>query len=90
MDGSRWSEPFRISGEGVEDEDRLPSKGKVAEIDSPPHMLNFFECVRSRETPNAPIEAGHTHSVAVIMADMSLRTGRRMAYDKAKRRIRPA
>jgi len=30
-------------------------------------MKNFLDCVRSRQQPIAPIEAGYAHSVAVIM-----------------------
>ena len=33
------------------------------------HVKNFLECVRSRQQPIAPIEAGYAHSVAVLMAD---------------------
>jgi hypothetical protein len=51
-------------------------------------MLNFFQCVRSRATPNAPIEAGHAHSVAAILADEAFVRGRCMVYDPVKRAIR--
>ena len=51
-------------------------------------MLNFLECIRTRREPNAPIEAGYKHSVAVIMSDESLMRGRRIVYDKQKRQIR--
>jgi hypothetical protein len=45
--------------------------------------------VRSRQQPIAPIEAGYAHSVAVIMADEALTTGRRVIYDSARRDIHP-
>lgn len=38
------------------------------------HMLNWMECVRSRKTPNASVEAGYYHSVANIMVTAALRT----------------
>lgn len=88
MDASRWQEPFRISGEAVEDEDRIAAGATIPAAESTPHMLNFFQCMRSRETPNAPIEAGYSHAVAVLMAEEALRRGRRMVYDAKKRRIR--
>ena len=31
------------------------------------HMLNWMECIRSREKTNAPVEAGYNHSIANIM-----------------------
>ena len=30
------------------------------------HMLNWMECIRSREKTNAPVEAGYNHSIANI------------------------
>ena len=51
-------------------------------------MKNWLECLRTRKPPNAPIEAGYAHSVAVIMADDSYIRGVRMVYDPAKRAIR--
>ena len=45
------------------------------------HMRNWMECVRSRKTPNAPIEAGYQHSIACIMANAAYRTGERVTFD---------
>ena len=33
------------------------------------HVRNWMECVRSRNQPNAPVEAGYSHSIATIMAN---------------------
>lgn len=51
------------------------------------HMRNWMECVRSRKQPNAPIEAGYSHAVALIMANASLRTGMKATFDKAARQV---
>ena len=51
-------------------------------------MKDWLECLRSRKAPNAPIEAGYAHLVAVIMADEAYVRGARMIYDPAKRSIR--
>ena len=88
MDATRWSESFKLVGAGVESEDRLAADAKIPEAESTPHMLNFLECIRTRREPNAPIEAGYKHSVAVIMSDESLMRGRRIVYDPQKRQIR--
>lgn len=90
MDATRWSDPFGISGRTVEDDDRIAEGDEIPEADSTPHMLNFFECVRSRSEPNAPIEAGYGHSVAAILADESWVRGRRVEFDPQKRKIRDA
>ena len=92
MDATRWSDPWRISGESVEDDDRIapPSTIAVKEAakESDPHMLNFLNCMRTRETPNAPIEAGYEHSIAVLLSDESFVRGRRVVFDAKRRQIR--
>jgi hypothetical protein len=52
-------------------------------------MQNWIECIRTRSQPVAPIEAGYAHSVAVILADEAMQTGRRLGYDHSKREIVP-
>lgn len=51
------------------------------------HVKNFLECVRSRLNPNATIEDGYAHSVVAIMSAESLRTGRKVLYDKNTQEI---
>ena len=51
------------------------------------HMRNWMECIRSRKQPNAPIEAGYSHAVALIMSNASLRTGMRATFDKVQRQV---
>lgn len=48
------------------------------------HIRNFLDCVKSRQEPNAPVEAGQYTSVAMVMAIEALRTGRRVTFDRAK------
>ncbi len=51
------------------------------------HMRNWMECVRSRKQPNAPIEAGYSHAVALIMSNASLRTGMKATFDRVARQV---
>jgi predicted dehydrogenase len=83
------SEKWMISGEGSGEPDRIQGEAEVTPLEAPHHMQNFLDCVRSRQQPIAPIEAGYAHSVAVIMADEAYTSGRRMVYDAAKREVRP-
>ncbi len=87
MDATRWGEPWLLSGEGSGEPDRIEKGARIPEVESTPHMKNWLECLRSRQAPNAPIEAGYAHSVAVIMADEALVHGARMTYDPARRAI---
>jgi predicted dehydrogenase len=51
------------------------------------HMRNWMECVRSRKTPNAPIEAGYNHGIAVIMTNAAYRTGERVTFDEKTQEV---
>jgi predicted dehydrogenase len=54
---------------------------------NPSHMRNWFECLRSREQPNATVEHGFAHSVAVIMAARAQQEGRKLYWDAGTEQI---
>jgi len=46
------------------------------------HHRNFIECIRSRKTPNAPLEQGVSSAIMINLANLSYRTGKKMlGYD---------
>ena len=51
------------------------------------HMRNWMECVRARRNPNASVEAGYGHTVALIMSNAALRTGMRATFDPVSRQV---
>lgn len=51
------------------------------------HMRNWMECVRARKDPNAPIEAGYSHTVALVMSNAAARTGCKATFDEEKREV---
>lgn len=51
------------------------------------HMYNWMECVRSRKTPNAPVEAGYNHSIATIMTNAAVRTGEKATFNEASQDV---
>jgi predicted dehydrogenase len=51
------------------------------------HIRNWMECVRSRKQPNAPIEAGYRHSIAVIMTNAAYRTGEKVVFDESTQEV---
>jgi hypothetical protein len=57
-------------------------------VDRPEHFLDWLQCLRSRKTPNASIDAGYQHAVACLMAVRAFDTGRRQVFDPQKREIR--
>lgn len=51
------------------------------------HVRNWMECVRSRKQPNASIEAGYNHSIAVIMSNAAFRTGQKVTFDEKTQEV---
>jgi predicted dehydrogenase len=51
------------------------------------NMRNWMECVRSRKTPNAGIEAGYSHSIALCMTIAAIQTGQRVGFDDTKQEV---
>lgn len=51
------------------------------------HMRNWMECVRSRKTPNASVEAGYNHAIAGIMTTAALHTGQRATFDAKRQEV---
>ncbi len=57
----------------------LPPMGMGDE--HPSHMTNWFDCLRSRQQPNATVQHGFAHSVACMMASRSYWSGKRIYFD---------
>jgi predicted dehydrogenase len=51
------------------------------------HVRNWMECVRSRKQPNAPVEAGYSHSIACIMTNAAAITGEKVTFDEKKQEV---
>jgi predicted dehydrogenase len=51
------------------------------------NMRNWMECVRSRKTPNASIEAGYNHSVALCMNIAAIQTGQKVTFDDKTQQV---
>jgi predicted dehydrogenase len=51
------------------------------------HMLNFLSAIETNSRPVADIEEGHISSACCILANLSMKTGRTLAYDKTTRTV---
>jgi len=51
------------------------------------HIRNWMECVRSRKQPNAPVEAGYSHSIANIMTTAASHTGLKATFDEKSQEV---
>ena len=89
----------RWSNEGVEGKKRVEGKltenYKAAETaantggDSltSAHMYNWMKCVRDRKDPNASVDAGYGHAIALIMANAASRTGMKATFCTKTRQV---
>ncbi|MBQ1454340.1 MAG: Gfo/Idh/MocA family oxidoreductase [Thermoguttaceae bacterium] len=48
------------------------------------HAQNFFDCIRSRQKPNADVEQGHRSTTMSLIANISLAVERRLEWDAQK------
>jgi hypothetical protein len=51
--------------------------------------MNFLECVRSRKTPSAPMAMAFQAALVVQLANLSIRSGRRMKWNAEKQTVEP-
>ena len=87
LDGDKLSDsawPRRVLSRAVE-----KTYGPLPFISdsNPSHMKNWFECLRSRKQPNATVENGFAHSVAVIMAAQAQRQGKKLYWNSKTEQI---
>lgn len=51
------------------------------------HVRNFLDCIKSRQRPVADVEDGHRVATACHLANISLRTGRKLQWDVGRETI---
>jgi myo-inositol 2-dehydrogenase/D-chiro-inositol 1-dehydrogenase len=74
------SDPALLKQEPGEGETRLYRSGN--------HMKNFLECMRSRQDPVAPVEAGHRSNTICVLTHIAMKLKRKLRWDpKAERFI---
>ncbi len=84
FDANKWI----ITGAGGGGKGQLKESIPIPSHPGVSHLQNFLECVRSRKTPNAPVEAGYSASVAVILAVQALLKGRKVYFDRGKQEMK--
>ena len=51
------------------------------------HVRNFLDCIKSRQWPISDVEIGHRSTTAPHLANIALRSGRKVKWDGAKEQI---
>jgi predicted dehydrogenase len=88
MDLTRWTTPTYSNAGAIEPSDLPKEEQPIAAVETPDHFLDWLQCLRTRGTCNAPIEAGYHHCVPALMAMRAFDSGKRQIYDADKREIR--
>jgi predicted dehydrogenase len=87
LDGERarldiGREEFRVFRQGS---DEQPETTRTSELGfghaTDLHVANFLECVKTRETPTAPMRLGFQAALVIQMANLSLQRGRRLRWN---------
>jgi len=58
--------------------------GLTGQTPNQDHMANWIDCVRTRKTPNAPVEIGYRSALAAHMANLSYRKKGRLTLEEAR------
>ena len=93
LDGDRarmdiGREEFKVFQQGAEDTPAISKTsqygfGRATDV----HVANFLECVRTRQTPTAPMRIAFQAALVVQMANMSMRQGRRLRWNSARNTV---
>jgi len=81
-------EDFRVFLKGAEDRPAIEKKSeKGFNYATDLHVQNFLECVRTRQTPTAPMRLAFQAALVVQMANLSLKQGRRLKWNATLNRV---
>jgi predicted dehydrogenase len=58
-----------------------PETTALKNLESLAHLQNFFDCMRSRQMPNAHVEAGHRASTVCHLINICRELGRKLKWD---------
>jgi predicted dehydrogenase len=73
-----WPEPGRVGPERIHSDNVIRGGGSAQHY---PHVLNFLDCVRSRQKPNSDVETTHRSTSAPHVANIAFKLGRKLTWD---------
>jgi predicted dehydrogenase len=81
-------EDFKVYRQGAEERQELAQHsergfGYATDL----HVANFLECVKTRQTPTAPMRLGFQAALVVQMANMALKQGRRLRWNAKTNKV---
>jgi hypothetical protein len=89
MDSDEWGPRYqrrterKVSLNDLAEEDRK----KVLALPDPDPLLSFAEAVKTRKQPGGHAEAAHRSATLLHLANLAIRTGRKIHFDPVKEEI---
>jgi hypothetical protein len=89
FDSGEWGEPYdRTGSRGVSMSDLdEKSRKKVAAMPDPEPLVSFAEAVKTRKRAGGNADAAHRCATLLHLANIAIRTGRKIHYDPVKEEI---
>jgi hypothetical protein len=89
LDSGEWGQPYdRKSARGVKLEDFSEAdRDRVQAMEKPEPLISFAEAVKTRKQAGGNAEAAHRAATLLHLANIAIRTGRKIKYDPVKEQI---
>lgn len=89
LDSGEWGEPYdRREVRGVKLDDLASGdREKVERMPDPEPLVDFAEAIKTRKQPGGNAEAAHRCATLLHLANLAIRTGRKLRYDPVKEEI---
>jgi len=89
FESREWGKPYdrkKERGVGLDDLSEADRK-KIQQMPDPEPLVSFPEAIRSRKRPGGHAEAAHRSATLLHLANIAIRTGRKLRYDPVKEQI---
>jgi predicted dehydrogenase len=73
-----WPEASRLGPERFNSENVISGGGSAQHY---PHVLNFLDCLKSRQKPNSNVETMHRSTSAGLLGAIAFKLGRKLTWD---------
>jgi predicted dehydrogenase len=81
-------EDFKLFRQGHEEQPEVEQHSELGFAHATDlHVANFLECVKTRQTPTAPVRVGFQAVLVIQMANIALKQGRRLRWNSHENRV---
>ncbi len=89
LESKEWGEPYsRKQGRGISLNDLSEAdQKKIKEMPDPEPLVDFPTAIRTRQQPGGHAEAAHRCATLLHLANIAIRTGRKLTYDPVAERF---